>query len=259
MRMTTVALILVCCTTPIAPAQETKAKPQPEPAQANQVVRNQDAPARELRGMVRAYMIAELHFARAACGLSKVEYKAVGKDAMARCDRLAKDLLPAFMARAKPDPKDPLPTAAIEAALAEAVKARATPAQWAMYQTEVKLRRDDRRDSAVDLVLFTMDHQLLLSARQRESIRHGLVDHWNPAWYDALLERNPVESEWMVKIPDDLVTPDLSPTQRQTWAKRVTLVVDPFTPLDQARKTSRIAGPDPDLGPNPAPIKQAKP
>ena len=72
MRMTAVALILVWLASPDAPAQEAKAKSKPEPAkvQVKRLVEDKDAVIGQLAIEVRAYMLAELRFARAARGLS---------------------------------------------------------------------------------------------------------------------------------------------------------------------------------------------
>ncbi len=258
MRIRSLILILAWLTSPGARAQEAKPKPERVEVQVKKLVDDKDAALGQLAIEVRAYMLAELRFARAVCGLSKDEYKALGKDALGRCDRLAKDLLPAYLARAKPDPKATPPTAAIEDALAKVVKSHATPAQWASYEGEIKKRRDDRRDSDVEIILFTMDRHLLLSIRQRDQIRRGLLDHWNPIWSVAAI--NAAEGGPLIpKVPDELVIPSLSPAQKAMWTKRATLALDPFMTLELARLLGSIGGQDDDLGTTPLEPKEIRP
>ena len=94
----------------------------------------------------------------------------------------------------------------------------ATPEQVSACRDDLRLAEAGRREAAIDFLVATIDRELLLSGRQREQIAGALASGWDARWYDAL-ELALGGHQVVPDVPDRLLTPHLSPSQRDAWRR----------------------------------------
>jgi hypothetical protein len=106
----------------------------------------------------------------------------------------------------------------VRKSLARTVKMNLTAEQVARFDQEVARRRDDRRQAAVDTVVARLDHDLSLSADQRDRLRESLAGNWLNAWSDQFEQflKQP-GSQFVPAITERLITPVLTGTQKKIW------------------------------------------
>ncbi len=96
---------------------------------------------------------------------------------------------------------------------------RHVPAErWAAFQQEVARREASRKEAGVEFLVATLDRELQLTDRQRDQLMKSLSSNWDSLWY-AALELTLAGRPCVPRIPDDLVIPYLSETQRAIWGR----------------------------------------
>src|SRR5262249_37329622 len=90
--------------------------------------------------------------------------------------------------------------------------------QVARFEQEMSRRKDDRRQAAVDTVVTRLDHDLNLSADQRDRLRDSLTSNWSNPWSDQFEQflKQP-GSQFAPAITERLITPILTGTQKKIW------------------------------------------
>jgi hypothetical protein len=244
---------------PVAPLQaQTSAAPSPreqanEVSVANHVVKEEAAqvvqfnvaapqPGGEptLKDLIeqtaeeyRPFVLSELHFLRAVCGLTKEQCKLVAREARALLDETAradgrfkhdkaKKGAPGGASLSEPDPSDPC--GRLERGLTKIVQDRLTPLQSRRYQDELRKRTAHRKEAGVRGLVARLDGELMLTANQRDQISAALAANWSDAWGTfALLDHG----EQFPRVPDRFITPFLSPAQKKAWDKMEKIEVGP--------------------------------
>lgn len=94
-----------------------------------------------------------------------------------------------------------------------------SPEQAARFEAEVEQRAADRKRAAVRNLVARLDHDLTLSAEQREKISESLLSNWNANWvqqFEIFLQQG---NQFLPKLPPPLITPHLNPTQKTIWMR----------------------------------------
>jgi hypothetical protein len=66
--------------------------------------------------------------------------------------------------------------------LAIVIKKHLSPEQWILYKSEIDKRDANRKQAALCFLLESLDRDLILSNKQRETLRESLVSHWEDGW-----------------------------------------------------------------------------
>jgi len=88
------------------------------------------------------------------------------------------------------------------------------------YQSELERRRAGQRRAAVELLVAELDGRYMLSAEQRARIAESLDGAFQTAWSQALDAYLAHGDFFFPELPDDLIAPHLSESQRKTWNER---------------------------------------
>lgn len=175
---------------------------------------------RALHDQARYFVQVEHHRTRMACDLtadqsSEIigEVRSIFVDArkqIARASRFKRTTGPGAIAT-------PGWLGFVDDALARAVMSHTRPDQWARYRAEIESRDLDRKEAAILRIVAELDHDLYLSARQRDQLRSALALNWSDAWSIA------------VDVPDvrrtlgaslhPHVVPLLSAPQNESWVQ----------------------------------------
>jgi hypothetical protein len=89
--------------------------------------------------------------------------------------------------------------------------------QQAAYDAELKERRAYRKQTVIENLVAQLDDRLNLTAQQREKLARSLHVRWDESWAPPL-EIFVRMSEYVPVMPDEAITPHLTPEQRQLWA-----------------------------------------
>jgi hypothetical protein len=180
----------------------------------------------------RTLLISELYFCRSACGLTEEQCQTIAKQAGPAVDQAAAaatrlELKPAKRGGIwlKTDPKPPNPVKLIRELLEKLVSECATPVQQARYQGESEKRAAHRRETAIHGLVARLDRMLILSSSQREQLLKMFKSNWNEEWglIGGVLgdDDGPLPA-----IPDKLIVPYLSATQRKLWKQHDKQAID---------------------------------
>jgi hypothetical protein len=162
----------------------------------------------------------ELLFIRTICRPTKEQHQRIA----ATGDQAVKETVKAFadvqkkMMRgmvAGQQSTYPDPRKLIGDALAKSVKATLSAEQAARYQDELDKRAANRKRVAVSNLVARLDHDLVLTAEQRDKLATALAAQWNDAW--GQLELFQYGDQFTPNIPDNLVLPLLTETQKGVW------------------------------------------
>jgi hypothetical protein len=107
--------------------------------------------------------------------------------------------------------------AAAEVELVAAIRETLDAQQQEIYDAELKERRAYRKQTVIDNLVAQLDERLNLTAQQREQLGRSLHVRWDEAWAPPL-EIFVRMSEYVPVVPDEAITPHLTPEQRQLWA-----------------------------------------
>jgi len=111
-----------------------------------------------------------------------------------------------------------------------------TADQYARYVKEAKLREAYEREAAISIVLNMIDARLILTEEQRSQLFQKLLAEWEDAEFQWLqnYRRNP---QYVPQLPNDMITPFLTPDQSQRWTEATSQRVMIHARIDQ-RKSS---------------------
>ena len=95
------------------------------------------------------------------------------------------------------------------------------PAEQAtLYQEERAKRSASRKQLIVRNLVARLDHELVLSAEQRDQLSESLSSHWDDAWGQSL-EMFMYDYAVLPPIPDQYIAPYLSEAQKRIWRDRL--------------------------------------
>ncbi len=109
----------------------------------------------------------------------------------------------------------PDPRAAIQQALAKAVKDAASGEEAAHYETEVSRQNAFRREAMILSLVARIDDDLCLSNEQREQVRQSLQTHWADSWSLPLEMFQYLQT--FPSIDDEVIVPHLTESQKVIW------------------------------------------
>jgi hypothetical protein len=101
--------------------------------------------------------------------------------------------------------------------LAASVRSHLSPDQASHYETEIRKRNTNIREVCARNLVVILDHELSLSAGQREKLCAELAANWDDAWTQAVAFASINDQELIPNIPDDLVYPYLDAAQQTLW------------------------------------------
>jgi hypothetical protein len=186
------------------------------------VRQNKEAMIPQFVKQFRPILLAELHRTWASCDPSPDQRRRLREEG----ERIIKEVA----AKAVEDPQmrpglrrvggDPGQQVNPDRLISEKFVASAqtvlSPEQWEGLRAQADRSVEDMKSSGARVLVAWLDHELVLSAGQRDAISRSLADHWDEAW--GVSAGNLVYERGMFpKIPDDLVVPHLDPTQRDVW------------------------------------------
>jgi hypothetical protein len=204
------------------PPAEKKAAPEPAEAKAT---KEAAARAEAIRGMtpiLRAAIRAELRFIRVATGASDEQARRMTRAARGTLKSLPADVAEAGLKRkgqnANGDELDWNTTCrSIQRRLAAIARAELSPDQWARLQDQFTRRDEHRKRLVIRSVVMSLDAELFLTAAQLGQLEKSLSARWDPRWEDLDIinhRHHPVP-----EIPDAVVVPLLTETQKSVWQK----------------------------------------
>jgi hypothetical protein len=212
-----------------AAKQENEERVVPAPAQQILVGRAVEPTledwVQQLTLVYRPVLVSELHFIRSTCGLTAGQRSQIaghaGKLLTKSVDTAAKMRIShkpgGVQARLAPRPVPPDPLTLLQEGLADIVKARVAPEQWARYQEETAKRSAHRKQVVIRILVAKLDRKLLLTALQRDQLSASLSSHWSDAWQRQSFAIFSDSDDQFAQVPDELITPFLTKTQKELW------------------------------------------
>jgi hypothetical protein len=181
-----------------------------------------DAQAAQFVQQFRPLFRTEYYFIRGTCDLTpdqrrqlaELGERAVKATAREFADAQQKMMLGGWRPGARPPDAQKL----LEQELIKATASFLKPEQQHRYKDEVEKRAASRRQVAVDNVVARIDQDLVLTSDQRRRLAEALVAHWDDSWVQSLDMLMNVEN-FLPNIPDDVVAPILSESQRNAWRR----------------------------------------
>jgi hypothetical protein len=120
--------------------------------------------------------------------------------------------------------------------IAKLLKPLISAEQYAKYTEEAELRDLYEQDAAVGIVLDMIDSRLVLSVDQRNEIEKKLMTGWKEL--DLLwLQNYRHNPQYMPTMPDQLITPSLSASQRALWTAATQQKVTMYANLNQGNSS----------------------
>jgi hypothetical protein len=170
-----------------------------------------------LSNQLRPFYRYELMHARTACNLTREQLRQMRPELDAAYDRAITRIDAARREGPKSASGEGIDyTAPIREEVLAVVSRHATPEQLSACRDDLRRGEEGRREAAIDFLIATIDRELLLSGRQREQIAGSLASEWDVRWYDVL-ELALGGHQVFPDVPDRLLTPHLSPSQRDAW------------------------------------------
>jgi len=105
----------------------------------------------------------------------------------------------------------------LEERLATFVEKHLSKEQAARYRRELQSRDANEREACALRLVAILDHELCLSARQREAIRVALLEKWDETWTQALENGAFQGNAFIPFIPDALIESNLDAAQIDIW------------------------------------------
>ncbi len=167
----------------------------------------------------RAMLKPELLFVRKACDLPEPEFQTLSQS----CEKSLSGVVEQFVAEQEQleqelnngkMPKTELKPLVqrIRESVSQTAECQLTPEQWERCSTELQLRSAHRKRVAILSLVARLDHDLRLSATQREQFTKLFEDNWRESWGQSLGPYSE-ESSFMPDLAEEDVRPILSPTQ----------------------------------------------
>ncbi|MGP0065424.1 MAG: hypothetical protein ACLQGP_17700 [Isosphaeraceae bacterium] len=173
--------------------------------------------ANQLRPLYRY----ELMSVRTACGLTPEQFRLIRPETDTAFDEVIANLFEAQLElRSGPGqvPQARDYETLIRDAVFRVVKRHVPAGRWAAFQEDLGRRESSRKQAGVEFLVAILDRELRLSGPQRDQLEHSLSAHWDSRWYWAL-EVTLGGNACVPPIPDELVRPYLSETQRGIWSR----------------------------------------
>jgi hypothetical protein len=187
------------------------------------VVQN-EAMVQQCMQQLRPVMIGELEFVRLFCSnLTKEQRTQIKSKALAGLKEAAivqaslqngQTLQVAAGARTKGSNE---PRAKIRDAIAASLKDTVSEEQWTAYTAAANKRMEKRKHTAIVAFVSRLDHQLYLSAEQRDKIVESISAKWQPQWEKWTQVFSMMQGNYLPMIPDQLVVPHLNDDQKKIW------------------------------------------
>lgn len=167
-------------------------------------------------GEFRTMLKPELLFLRKMCDLSEPEYQTLSQS----CDASLREVVQQFVAEQEQEentgrPSEITPKSLpqrIREAVAQVAECQLTPEQWSRYSSELQLRTTHQKRIAILNLVARLDHDLRLTATQREQFIKLLDKNWNESWGQSL-GAFADGSNFMPPLSQEDVRPILSPVQ----------------------------------------------
>jgi hypothetical protein len=186
----------------------------------------------EKRLSFRALLVSELRFCRSAAGLTNQQGERIALAAGVMVEEAAFEaarlgLMPArrhgiWLAT---DPKPPNPIKLVRAILLRLVGECASPEQQARYVAEARRRDAHRKETAIHALVARLDRTLVLSSSQREQLLRMFESNWDEEW-GVLNGIMGDDDAPLPAIPERLIMPLLSVSQRMTWKRFEIVAID---------------------------------
>jgi hypothetical protein len=211
----------------------------------------------------RALFLAELRFLRVASGASEEQARRMARAARDPLRAAVADLVDQELKtrQEKPNARGfdagaasasiQKSLASIQGALAVIAKAQLSPDQWTRYRDQLEKRNEHRKQVALRQLLVELEHELRLTAEQRDKLGESLSSHWTPCWDStgSFFDEDRIFPE----IPDPVIVPFLTATQKAAWEKLEKGVVPFELMIEIAEMTAEGDPLGDDLDPGKAP------
>jgi hypothetical protein len=171
---------------------------------------NEHPSAQQLRQLLRL----ELDFVNSVCALTPEQTKQLQQDG----SRQNADVLKNWQV----DNGAPLPSYARETIQDEvlaAVRSRLPKDQVDRYESEIRKRKADLHQACARNLVVTLDHELCLTAQQRERLGTELTENWDDAWNVSVILTSTEEQALIPMVPDELIVSHLDALQRLLWKR----------------------------------------
>ncbi len=178
---------------------------------------NMNGQVQQMMMQFRPIVRAEFHVIRAVCQPTPEQRKTIAKAAEQTLRDATKKYSEAMsrpMTMAQWAANDPRKL--IEEGLVAALKAKVSAEQAARYQAELAKRAAARKRLTLRNLVARLDHDLILSPKQRDQISESLSTHWDESW-DQSIEMFMNDNNYLPPIPDRAVAPSLNESQAKIW------------------------------------------
>jgi hypothetical protein len=186
-----------------------------------------DAVLEDKRESYRALLISELRFCRRAGGLTMEQSERIAVGAGLFVEQLAYEAarLESKRAPGGEDRRGPNPVTGVRAILEKLVEQHATSEQHGRYLAERKARDAHRKATAIHALVARLDRMLVLSRSQREQLLRLFESNWDEEW-GVLNGVMGDDDAPLPAIPERLIMPLLSVSQRMTWRRFEIVAID---------------------------------
>ena len=172
-----------------------------------------DAQTQQYVQMLQPTLWAELDFVRQICPPKPEQRPKIKAAADESVLEAAKDIAnPQRGRRTTPTGASQRIRDGIKEALRETLDAKA----FEQYEQELRQRGDFRKQAAILGVVSRMEEILSLTTEQRDKITQALESKWQEAW-EHWLAMAQYGNQYFPNVPDQHVTPHLTPQQLQVW------------------------------------------
>lgn len=108
----------------------------------------------------------------------------------------------------------------IQKELGSIARDQLSPEQWARYREQDQKRTEHRKQMAIRNLLAELEHELRLTAEQRDKIGESLSSHWDPKWnISGGIFLDFEENRVFPELPDPVIVPFLAGRQKAAWDK----------------------------------------
>jgi hypothetical protein len=174
---------------------------------------------KQFRPQFQKLFKAERYRVHLVCGLSSEKHRLLARES----DQLLKEIVRTYCLAENQRRRGGLrqkagldPQQLIRGYMARLVREELGPDEAGRYFDANRLCRNRRKRVTVVNLVAHLDGQLILSAEQRHRLTENLTAHWQDAWGQALPLFNR-GTQFLPRIPDNLVLPLLDETQKTVW------------------------------------------
>lgn len=190
---------------------------------AKKAVEVEDPAEKQFEPSFRLILHSELRFMRKVCQPTAQQYqtlksageagmKSAVKQAAATQFKMNQGLVRTGT------PEWPEPRKVIADAILRSVQRTLPKEQGRVYEVELKKRAAARQSAVVRLLVAKLDHELVLTAEQRNQLIEKLTAnwHWHPT-LDSQIEMFQYGDQYLPAVRDELVRPVLTEKQVEVW------------------------------------------